>query len=209
MKRQTIFNVAVGSYFSFALGMTIAFLKVGNPLVNSILTSLYWSYLGACLVFLGISLANRKALFPKLTTYFQIWGTLGTFIGLIKMCNSITSAVNASDTSAIRGAIGGFSTALITSLIGMFFALINDMLPEEEENPTEGTPVQTADGQKATPQTMPSMAAPAAQQAVPQTVVFQNVMPPITTTAPVAPQNTTGAKPQNTPGKGGNNNGTP
>ena len=209
MKRQTIFNVAIGSYFPFALGMTIGFLKLGESLAYSILTSLYWSYLAACLVFLAISLVNYRALFPKLTTYFQIWGTLGTFIGLIKMCNSITSAVNASDTSAIRGAIGGFSTALITSLIGMFFALINDMLPEEEDSTPDETAAQATTEQKILPAT-PAVTAPVAQQTVPQTVVYQAVMPPITTTAPVSPQNSgTVAASQNTPGKGGNNNGTP
>ena len=137
MNRRTIFSIALGTYFSCALGLTLYHIGSGQGLVYSLYQALYWSYLVSCLVFLLISIVRRYALFTKLTTYFQIWGTLGTFVGLIQMCDSIKLAVNAGDTEAIRGVLGGFSTALMTSLIGMLFALINDMLPEEAEAPEQ------------------------------------------------------------------------
>ena len=129
------------------------------------------------------------------------------------MCNSVAESVNAGDTSAIQGALAGFSTAVITSLIGMVLALWNDMLPEEDENEEEAKPEQVTCSTPAPLPASPSIVqppVPITQPAVPQTVVYQAVMPPITTAAPVPPQaGGANANALNSTDKGGNNNGTP
>ena len=218
MKQKEVFVYAIGSYACFATGLATAFFLNKEPIPDwqKIVVALYWAYLCSCVVFLAISaLIYQRALFPKLTTYFQIWGTLGTFGGLMMMCDSVASAVKASDTTAVVGALAGFSPAVITSVIGMVLALCNDMLPEEEEIETgaEAKPEQAA---CSTPAPLPASPAigsqpmPITQPAVPQTVVYQAVMPPITTAAPVSPQASgANASTLQTPGKGGNDNGTP
>ena len=195
MDRNKTFYVALGSYVPFAFGLALyLIIRGGTSLFAASWKALYWSYFISSLVFLLISLWQRFAMFPKLTTYFQIWGTLGTFVGLIQMCNSINYSVNAGDTDAIKGVLGGFSTALYTSLIGMLCALINDMLPEREEanaseptmltdkltgeaNSMSGLPDKThgAAERDATDSAQTSSMQPGG----PHMVVFQTIMPPV------------------------------
>lgn len=203
MNRETLVSTAIGSYFSFAIGLGWYFSASGQSLSYSLWMAIYWGYLASCLVFLLISLYKRSAMFPKLTTYFQIWGTLGTFVGLIQMCTSIKDAVNAGDTQAIKGVLGGFSTALVTSLIGMVLALINDMLPEEDAD--ESAIAKPAfEPAPATEAQIPLSSVAqtngnSVQNTVPQTVVYQAVMPPINVMSPVQSQ---------TSGKGDDSQGT-
>ncbi len=194
MNREALVSTAIGSYFSFAVGLGWYFTASGQPLSYSLWMAIYWGYLASCLVFLLISLYKRFAMFPKLTTYFQIWGTLGTFVGLIQMCSTIDKVVGVGDMEAIKGVLGGFSTALVTSLIGMVLALVNDMLPEEEaDESADATPVPepVPDVQASTAETqipIPPVAQTngnGVQNTVPQTVVYQAVMPPINVMSPV------------------------
>ena len=134
MERNSCIKLALGSYIALTVGIAAYLIRI-YYLSFTVLCSLYWAFFGTCLIFLLLSTFWKfRALFPKLTTYFQIWGTLGTFYGLMKMCAAIALAVNAGDTDAIKGVLAGFSTALVTSLIGMIFALWNDILPDDDDD---------------------------------------------------------------------------
>jgi len=65
---------------------------------------------------------NDKYTYLYIASQAQTWGFLGTLIGVAIMMATLSSCVKAGDEGAIRKAIGGFSQAAISSLIGLTIA---------------------------------------------------------------------------------------
>jgi multisubunit Na+/H+ antiporter MnhG subunit len=86
---------------------------------------------------------NDKYTYLYIASQAQTWGFLGTLIGVAIMMATLSSCVQAGDDGAIRKAIGGFSQAAISSLIGLMIAsfckhfhylMLNKMAKEEIAN---------------------------------------------------------------------------
>lgn len=124
------FLISLGGFFGGFCGVSLFLLSNGSSLLWSLLWGIYWGFLFGLVSKILECIVDRNPILQKLGDYFQSWGAIGTFIGLIVMTSQIGVCLSDGETSAIKEQLAGFSICFLTSLIGVCLAVFSSLLSD-------------------------------------------------------------------------------
>ncbi len=122
--------ISIGAFVGGALGVSAYLYLSGTALFWTIAWGAYWGFFFGLLAKIVESVIYRNPIIAKLGSYFQSWGAVGTFVGLIIMTGKIGSCLSGGETSAIKEQLAGFSICFLTSLVGVLFAIIVSVIAD-------------------------------------------------------------------------------
>lgn len=128
--KENNYLISIGGFLGGSVGVWFCLWTHGNAFWESIFWGIYWGFLFGMIAKIVESIVFRNPIISKLGDYFQSWGAVGTFIGLIIMTGKIGECLNGGETGAIKEQLAGFSVCFLTSLIGVCFAIFTSMIAD-------------------------------------------------------------------------------